>query len=72
MNYWRDLKSDPIPQELIDAMTCVLLFNSKLNAEKDFPGYPYSTSNPVYASSGNALEAGYTHWLEFNKFKSPT
>lgn len=57
MLVWKDLKTDPPTGDEY----CVLLFPCKTDC-----GLLYITSNTDYARGQYALDAGYTHWAEFN------
>ena len=41
----------------------VLLYYPMLAKDPDFPGHPFTLSNPVYAGNGNAKAEGATHWM---------
>ena|SRR3989304_413616 len=76
MSKWKDLKTEPIPQSYIDDCSNhpVILYNPRcdcmIDPEIDYPGYPYTLSNPVYAKL-NGLKNGYTHWMEFDIMPTP-
>ena len=57
---WQPIETIPMGRE---GDQQVLLYNPNLDADPDFPGHPYTVSNPVYASSPKAVAAGYTLWL---------
>jgi hypothetical protein len=53
---WRDLKTDPPTGNEY----AVILFPCK-----SYCGILYTVSNSLYAHGPYALDAGYTHWAEF-------